>query len=386
MAALGASMTTDRSCRNLLLAAVPDSGDPDEIRALAGAITDWNPLIDLALQHRVLPTLFLRMAEMQPYVPASALSRMQREYDRSVLHNLANAAELIAVLRQFNAEGIPAIPFKGIVLAASVYGDLQRRPGGDLDFLVREKDLVRSSEILRARGYELAPSVPANETPAETECHEYKFLRHADGMVLELRWRLDLNPRFGRDLGFEWAWRYHSTADLAGASVPILNPQISLLVLCMHGCKHNWSRLAWVCDIAKLIAASPHLDWHLVLTQSKRLGLTRSVGLGILLAEKMFQAKVPHWVLGQFEADNTIRKLAHHFSENVLQNPGLTPEGRVPYGTQLLDFEDRLRMFLSWNFLQPGEKDRQMFGLPGWLHPLYYLLRPLRLLWDRSPR
>ncbi len=380
-------MTIERGCRELLLAVVRDSTTAVDLRSLADSVSDWDQLVDLALQHQVLPMLFARLADLEPAVPTGVLDRICREYDRIVLHNLANAAELIAVLQTFEREGIQAMPFKGVVLAASAYGDLLKRPGGDLDVLVRQADLAFGANVLRDRGYELETPVLADGRPKDPKVHEYKFRRRSDGRELELRWRLDLNwGRYGRDLGIDWVWPHHATAMLAGAAVPVFNPDVSLLVLCMHGCKHDWSRLIWVCDVANVIASSPELNWHAVIDEAKRLGLRRAVGLGVLLSERVLKASIPAFVLGQFEGDKATRRLADHFAINLIENPGMGPSGRIPHGFQLLDFQDRLKLLLSLDFLRPNERDRAVVDLPQWLCPLYYLLRPIRLMWDRSAR
>jgi hypothetical protein len=58
----------------------------------------------------------------------------------------------------------------------------------------------------------------------------------------------------------------------------------------------------------------------------------------------------------------------------------------VPYNLQLLDFRDRLRFLSSLHFLQPNERDRAVISLPHRLRALYYLIRPFRILLDRSAR
>lgn len=381
------SMTNEKASQELLIAVVRDATGPDAIRALAVRIEDWDGLIDLALRHCVLPMLFSRLAEMESALPASAAERISREYERIVVHNLANAAELIAVLEVFNRAGMQAMPFKGVALAASAYGDMLNRQSGDLDFLVRKSELPCATKLLRKRGYELETSVLQDGTPAEPRLHEYKFRRRADGRELELRWRLDLNwGRYGRDLGMEWVWPQHAKTVLAGAVVPILNPEISLLVLCMHGCKHYWSRLIWLCDIERVIDTNPALDWQAVLAEAKSQGLSRALGLGVMLSARLLQAKVPQPVLGQFGKDKTVYRLTKHFADNLVANPGTGPRARVPYGFQMLDFRDRLRFILSGAYLRPNERDRNAFGLPEWLSPLSFLLRPIRLLLDRSAR
>ena len=172
---------------------------------------------------------------------------------------------------------------------------------------------------------------------------------------------------------------------LAGAEVPGMSPEITLLVLCMHGSKHVSSRLIWICDVAQLLDSSPDLDWKDVTEEAKRSGLWRSLALGVLLARGVAAPPVPQGVLRRFERDATACRLARHIQENLFDAPGSTPMSRIPYSIQLLALQDRVRL-LSFDFLRPNERDRAAIRLPQWLHALYYLVRPVRILWDRSPR
>ncbi len=364
-----------------------DDAASKRLEQLAGKISDWNSLLILAQEHRVLPMLFSRLEELGPSVPSEVRETLQAEYQRNLFHSLANAAELLAVLTAFDREMIPAMPFKGVVLAASVYPDPMTRPAGDLDVLIHYRHLLRATAILLERGYELKTPVHADRTPAAEDYYEYHFERRADGRVLELRWRLELTqPRFRHDLGMDWVWPRRRTALLAGATVPNMSPDIAILVLCMHGSKHVWSRLIWVCDVAQLLAAYPELDWKMVLQEAKRSGLWKSLALGVLLAHRIAGAPVPPDVMGRFEADRTAHSLAEHIQEQMFSAPGSTPESRVPYTIQLLGFSDRAKLLLSLNFMRPNERDRAFLPLPKSLHFMYYVLRPFRIFRDKSAR
>jgi len=377
-------MAADRDCCELLRAVARSVGSaPQRIDQLAGKVRDWDSLFRLAEEHRVLPMLFLRIADIGAPVPPVAHERLRAEYDRNVFHCLANAAELIAVLKAFDGEKIPAMPFKGVVLGASVYHDVMARPAGDLDVLIHYRHRARATTILLERGYK--PITQANGTPAVHDYYEYHFERPTDGMILELRWRLT-QPRFRRDLGMDWVWPRRRIVMLAGAEVPDMSPEITLLVLCMHGSKHVWSRLIWICDVAQLLDSSPDLDWKDAIEEAKRSGLWRSLALGVLLARRVAAAPVPQDVLRRFERDATAYSLARHIQEILFDEPGSTPMGRIPYNIQLLGFHDRIRLLLSVESLRPNERDRAAIHLPQWLHALYYLARPIRILCDRSAR
>jgi hypothetical protein len=279
------------------------------------------------------------------------------------------------------------MPFKGVVLAASVYGDLAARPAGDIDVLIYYRDLVKATRLLLERGYELTTAANPDGSPAFADYFEYHFERQTDGMVVELRWRLELlQPRHERDLAMDWVWPGRRSAMLAGAEVPDMSPEVTLLVLCMHGSKHLWSRLIWICDVAQLLAARPRLDWKETIRQAGRYGLWRPLALGVLLAARIAGTEVPVAVSRRFEANSTVSGLVRHFDENLSDAPGSLPVSRLPYNIQLLGFRDRARLLLSPAWWRPSERDIEAFPLPKPLYPLYCLIRPIRILLDRTPR
>ena len=381
-------MTVDQSSRALLMAIVqtPAISDQQGLVELVQAVEDWGALIDVAHQHRLLPLLFSQIGEIDAPLPPEARQKLRSEFDRNVFHNLANATELVGLLRAFDLQDIPAMPFKGIVLAASVYPSITIRAAGDLDFLVFYKDLPRATSMLRAKGYELKTEL-RDGLPANPNYYEYHFERGSDGMVVELRWKLELiQPRFRHDLGMEWVWPRRQKVSVGGVDIPNLDPVSTLLILCMHGTKHLWSRMIWVYDVARLLVTNPELDWEAAARDAKQRGLWRALALGILLAKRICGAPVPVRMIERFASDKAARELADYFQKNMLEHPGQMPPSRVPYSLRVLDSIDRIRWALTLDFLRPNERDLAAVRLPGALRPVYFLVRPFRVLFDRSAR
>jgi hypothetical protein len=379
----------DRDTVNLLRAIVLPSAESRvaTFAELASKITDWEETIEIAREHGILPMLYSELAANESVIPPHAFELARRDFECNAFHCIANAAELLEVLRAFEKAGIAAMPFKGIVLGASVYGDMLARTAGDLDVLIYHRDLLRATQILKERGYELTTRVLEDGTPEAEHSFEYHFERVADGMVLELRWRLELtSPRYRHDLGMEWVWPRRRTAKLAGADVPDLDPVLKLLMLCMHGSKHVWSRLIWICDVAKLLERELDLDWDFAQQEARRVGLWRCLALGVLLARRAAGAPAPADVLQIFEQDRWASRLAEHLDEQVVEEPGRMPAGLIPYNIQILAFRDRAGVVLSSTFLRPNWHDRAAVKLPKALEPLYYVIRPFRLLLDRTGR
>jgi Uncharacterised nucleotidyltransferase len=70
-------------------------------------------------------------------------------------------AELFRLLNLFAAKDISAIVVKGPVLAMQACGDPAMRSYGDLDLLVRQRDIRRATESLQAVGYRATVSLRA---------------------------------------------------------------------------------------------------------------------------------------------------------------------------------------------------------------------------------
>lgn len=369
------------------IGAAPKAVSSARIASLALNDLNWDAFLDFARAHRILPLAFSRLAAAGASLPPSIEARLRDAWHRNIFHATANVVELAAVLAAFESESIDAMPFKGIVLAAAVYHDLAARNAGDIDILVRRSDLLRATAILLARGFDLLTPVGQDGSPVLKDSHEYHFERRSDGMVVELRWRLELTqPRYRHDLGMQWIWPHRQTVRVAGVDFPNMDPETSLLVLCMHGSKHVWSRLVWISDVAHLLAASPAVDWQRVFRDARRLGLRRALALGVLLAHRVCAAQIPHSVLRRLESDATAIRLVSSLEEILFRNPGMLPAGRVPYNVQILGFTDRLWVFLSLPFLRPNEHDLAFIRLPRALRPLYFFVRPFRIFSDRSAR
>jgi Uncharacterised nucleotidyltransferase len=369
------------------IAGYPDENNASQIDQLAGSVEDWGTLLSVAQEHRLLPLAFSRLTEVATRIPAFAEEQLKDAYHRNVFHCMSNAAELIAILQAFESEQISAMPFKGIVLGSTIYPDPAARYCGDLDLLINLKDLLRATTILLGRGYDLKTSVHPDGSPALTNSYEYHFERSSDGMVVELRWRLELTqPRYRRDIGMQWIWPKRKTIKLAGVDVPNMDPETTLLVLCMHGSKHVWSRLLWVSDVAHLLARFPNLDWKRVIRDGRRLGLWRALALGVLLAHRVCHAKAPQEILRKFQADRVAAGLADSLRGSFFANPGDFPESRVPYNVKLLGFQDRLMLLLSLDFFRPNDRDLNFIRLPRPLHAFYLFVRPIRILRDKSAR
>lgn len=350
-------------------------------------IEDWDPFLALAEQHRIGPLCHAVLEGTGVTLPVAAAQKLARVRERHSLLNLARAAELLQVLEAFQAAKIDVMPFKGVVLAAQIYGDITLRAAGDLDLFIRWEDLRKAAEILVASGYRLTTPLRPDGRPVLEGCYEYRFERPLDGMVLELHWQLSfVHPCYPHSVGLDWLGGHHKTMRFAGGEVELPDKEATLVLLSMHGSAHVWSRLNWVCDVAQLLRCSPDLDWTEVKQKSGEVGLDKAVALGLLLARSVAGVQVSDEIIEDFDSMPCVRPLARSMSRDFLQRPERRQPGALRYHVRLLDRMDLLRTLSSREILRPTRGDLEFLPLPPSLRWMHVLIRPLRLLFDRSPR
>jgi hypothetical protein len=374
-----------------------DSQTIERIKALLDEEIDWVYLIRLMLAHGMLPLLYTGLRQVCPEaVHPSTMDQLRRQYEASTNRNAFMTEELITILELFETHGIVAAPFKGPALAAFAYADLSLRQFGDLDILVKKEDVFKASELLASRFYEPQSKL----TDAEREAHllskyVFSFLNPNNRISVELHW--GITPKyFSFPIKMDELWQRLGTVSLAGEIVPSLPPEKLLLILCVHGSKHHWERLAWICDIAEMIRVHKEMDWDSILREADRLGVKRMLCLGLFLAGDLLGAEFPEKVSKQIRSDLVITKLAACVRKRLFEDAGVPVESaEIPVSKDglmmsLIHFHlrsrerlrDRIRYCLHLGRLtiSPTKKDRVILRLPESLSFLYYLSRPVRLV------
>ena len=359
---------------------VLNSIQAERIENLLHRELDWPYLIETAFQHGLAPLLYRNLnGSFRQAVPKRVLGQLQSHFHANTLHNLALTRTLFDLLDKFQARGIPVIPFKGPVLAAAVYGDLSLRQFTDLDVLVHQRDVPRACALLIEEGYNLlnTNSRPNACRSRSTEEYHYTFT-HADGPCpVELHWAF--TPKhFSWPCDIAGLWERLEPVSLAGKSARTLAPEDLLPILCVHGAKHCWERLEWICGVAELIRVAQARDWKRV--SSKRLEPVRNESScwaccspEICSTPKFPSTPHAGWrPIRWFERSPSGCVTGYSTPPNL---PAASPD--TPFFCRRGNANEIGFATFPIILRQVNERDRAVLPLPGLL---YYLLRPLRLL------
>jgi len=360
------------------------SNGVDHMHRLAESGLDWRSLVRTASWHGVLPLLCYNLSKLSvTALPASFRDELQSAFRSNTERNLSLAGELLKTLQSLAENDIDALAFKGPVLAAAAYGNLALRQFGDLDILVREKDFYTAKALFLSKGFQPWKSLtPVEEARHFRREHAYTLVRSHDGMRLDLHWRMT-QERYAFGLDIESLWGQLRRIPFCGREVLGLSPEDLLVILCLHGSKHCWERLGWVCDIAEVVRASPNLNWEKILAKNAANDISGAVLLGLDLARNLLDARLPAPVLAAIDADRRIRRVSRLIQRRLFDRTrklGLLEKATICFMTQ-----DHLRNrfpHLAYSFhkaVTPNRADTSSHVLPSCLYFLYYPLRAVRL-------
>ncbi len=380
-----AEPATSRPEHDLLLAATSVTSSAEEAvsRALYNT-TDWTRVIELALHHRVAPALLMALDRADSsLVPGDLLTALRDHCTilRAQSDLLTN--ELCLLLDALAGRSVTAIPFKGPLLGELLFGDAGLRTPGDIDLLIRPGDVVQVCDVLEERGYVDAyqrDDMP-RMTPVQQEMYrqfqcEYQFIRESDGIVVEPHWGLSQRP-LAIDVDYSQMLDRARPTLLGGRSVLTLAPDDLLLALCIHGAKHHWERLAWIRDVAALLATHPGLDLEACLAHARKQGCGRILLLGLAVAQECAGSHLPESVQQLIERDTVTLNLRRTVVAGLFGPPRQEPRNdRVEYFRLRMRerWTDQIR-YVGRTWATPRRHHIEMVALPGILQWAYVPLK-----------
>lgn len=342
---------------------------------------DWDYLIQLADRHGLQPLLHWHLNAIDSdAIPQGPRQQLRVAFQRVSALNILLTHELQKLLKLFADNDVQAVPYKGPALALQLYGNVALRQFGDLDVLVHPRDVLRARDLLLGEGYAPLPPLTDQQTAVllRTQCN-LPFTRERNRMVVEIHWTVSA-PHFARPFATDDFWSRLVNGKLEAMDIKLLAPEDLLLALCIHGSKHLWERLAWICDIAGLIASQPPLDWKSVIDRATATGSERMLFLGLRLAVDVLDAQLPADVNAQLDGDSKVPLLAEGVIRNLFVKSSI-PSGVSGYFRFQLKARRRLRdkfNYLRFTFT-PTEEDLALLKLPRAFTFVYYLVRPFRM-------
>jgi hypothetical protein len=348
---------------------------------------DWDVFAAAVKRHRVAPFLAHALPSSErDRLPPAVRHDLLLAGARAMRSARERASLLVDLMGHVESGGVRAWSVKGPLLARELSGTVGARSAGDLDLLVQEREVDVADTLLRSAGcvrcYPARDLSPKQARAYARQRHEFSYVHGDTGIKVELMWRLA-----DRDLTTELLARTHRVDVWCSREVARLSAEAESLYLLLHGSRHRWFRLFWLVDVAQLLARGG-IDWEAVRRIAERHRLLPEAAHGALLAAELLGAPLADR-LAVPVPDPRLRRFVDRAARRVAGPEWLEAPGA--YGA-MVELASQLRWARSWadrraivgRFLLPG-KVLDAVDLPDALFPLYYLVRPTRLV-SRSLR
>lgn len=356
-------------------AAVPESLRC-RILDLAQAGLNWPLLLELAKSHGVESLLARTLTGLcADLVPPGDLDALRRRTEAAAAANRAGAGELLRLSRAFDEAGVSVLPFRGVGLAAMIYGDLTLCASVDLVVLVRRDQLAAAHQVLVSQGYSVRGGAGDRTVDAGACERSLVYLHGSTSRQIELLWAVR-HARMTFRIDRPEVWGHIRPVSLDGRKTKGMDPEDALLVLCVYGAHQAWGQLSLVTEVAGLIRTG-RLNWKRVYTTALEWKCYRVLLLGLALSHRVMDAPIPPQILNTIAADSDVLSVAQRMPKSLLlhQQEGI---GDHDIGALLFTLQDDWNERWRYGIALCRSHDPVIHASPAWFRwrrSLHWLAR-----------
>jgi hypothetical protein len=358
-----------------------DAASRAERDGLLDSGLDWSEVLLLAERHKMEPLLHWHSRESAA-VPPEAKRELEERFYENARRNLWMTSELLRIVGRLKNAGVECMPLKGLGIAAAVYGNSSLRSFLDLDVLIRPEDFAPAVAALCDAGYEPEYRIgggAAQQSYLRSE-HALSLFHRDSGLTLELHWRF-MERVCAVPFHMERVWVRSVPAPWARGAFRELAAEDLFLYLAVHGAKHCWHRLEWICAVAELVRRSPGMNWDQVFGEARELGVARAAAVALWLPHVLLGAEVPAAARRATPEYGAVAGVLKKIVELMFEPRLEWGAAHVAVQLALRDrFSDRARMILWTMVRDPQPKDRAVLPVPVRFGVFLRALRPLRLM------
>ncbi len=346
---------------------------------------DWEYITQFVIRHNIVNLAYRNIQNASVAISPETSQLLRNVVLQNNAQSLFQTGFLLKLLKLFEKESIVVIPFKGPALSQILYNNPAVRSYSDLDILVKITDITCASRLLVQQGF--VPEIELTERAlaayVQTE-DDITFHNPKSNLIVELHW--EISGQYLRyPLGFDCFRENLQKVEIAGQTVYSFSTEDLLFYLCVHGNKHMWSRLEWLCCVAELIKCHDDINWRKVFDRANEFQCVRMVSFSLILVSKLLNTKLPAHVTERLLDNRQMTQLRCTVENNLfsVDQTQLDEEKRFSrFHLQNRDsWQDRLHYCCRLLF-QPTYQEWHTWSLPGHLSFLYFFLRPLRLGWE----
>ena len=305
---------------------------------------DWLRFATILVHNRMTVLARQVFARVNPSIPQEAqklIGEQTERYERSA-HKLGEA--LTTYLRSAETRGIKTIVLKGLWLCEKIYHVPSMRPGGDIDILVRRKDVDDCLRLLAEQGIdEFWPNLLKDEYFTRHHLHQQRSTQDLN-IWFEIHWALD-HPYTLLTVDYDSIFDRAKPAQLLGAPIQEMAAPDLLLSLAIHLVKHAVylpslvdrqdlpriiladGMLMYYLDVTEVVKQYEEIDWDLTIKLARDWGAVDILAAVLHVCKRYFDAPVPGKVFDALRVSRP-RALTHQLMSRAAEQELAAYEGR----------------------------------------------------------
>ncbi|QMU71817.1 nucleotidyltransferase family protein [Streptacidiphilus sp. P02-A3a] len=350
----------------LLLSAPRLQGDEvAQLRDLSKSSLDWNRVLGILALHRTMGLAWENLvdhglAQASEFLPAPSLATINTVFRGQILHMRDQVVRNSALIKRFDAEGIPCAIMKGTAVASMAYPRVGTRMFSDNDFLFPSERLAEVGSILKELGYIQGQWDPATRSvkPVSRQeillhpvtSHEtYPYKQPTpdapvlDTHCVDVHFSVDLmTGNRNNEAVFELLARRVDVEATDGNRLWALSREDMFVFLCVHFQREGVNRreveclkdllLYKVADILAMMGDPDNqLDFAVVAERARGLGFEPEVFYTLTYVEALYPQRMPDGLVDIF------RPTATEFLHQVTQNGEVIHTWTAPIAERFFD-------------------------------------------------
>lgn len=282
----------------------------------------WQSLVDLAVEHEVLPPLVFALKNrfLLPPVPGAlgpearathVTSRLEAAYDEHLQRQADLRDQLTTAVSALNSDGIVPVLLKGAVHLTLPQSEWHEARGmRDLDMLVRASEAAQADRILSSLGYRPDLDPP----PLDRHLPELRLPGRAGTIEIHTE-ALAFNARCA--FPTHEVWGRVETRSFAGTTFGVLTPEWHLLhgllhhQLADHGHARRMLAVKGLWEFASVGAEISQPEWRAIIAYAEQRRIIDLLSSWSIQANQLFGLDVPPNLLtsehGRKHADATFK-------------------------------------------------------------------------------
>lgn len=326
--------------------------------------------MSLSYSHGVFPLIYNVLKKYDDLIAFDKLKYMKQIYVDLVKENMFMTSELVKVMSLFEENHIEAISFKGPTLSKRAYGDISLRQYCDLDILLRKDDVYKVYDLLKDEYKRSLALSPSQESIWFKYAHDLGLVNEK-GVNIEFHWSM-FDSDHPINLGKIDFFKDIIKTDINNNKINTISNEKFLVYLCVHGSKHLYERVEWVCDIDKFIK-NHDINWNKVDKLLKNDNSKRFFLLGLFLSKLLFDTKFDKKYEDEYDKD--FEQVINHILNIWNKKIELNNKNNMKYMLKLFISNLDKSKYMHKIYLKPTFTEYWYITFP---RPLYFLYYPLR--------